>query len=120
MAGADRRGNQLNEAPRWSGGVGVTYETVVGSDMTMKVGSNYSWESTSYFSSVNELRLSTSGWHRLDARASLAFGNGVEVYAFGRNLTDERHPVNGFRFGGIVTVTVNDPRTYGAGLSFKF
>ncbi|WP_375402989.1 TonB-dependent receptor [uncultured Sphingomonas sp.] len=120
VAGADRRGNRLNEAPRWSGGVGATYEFKVLDDATVKIGSNYSWETTSFFNSVNELRLSTNGWHRLDARASLGFENGLEVFAFGRNLTDERHPVNGFRFGGIVSVTVNDPRVYGAGLSYSF
>ncbi|WP_084691013.1 TonB-dependent receptor [Sphingomonas sp. SRS2] len=119
LPGADRRGNALNEAPKWSGGVGATYEFALG-DNTLKLGANYAWESNSYFSSVNEVQLSNGGWHRLDARASLALRNGLELYAFGRNLTDERHPTNGFRFGGIASIAVSDPRVYGAGATFKF
>lgn len=117
---ADRDGNALNQAPRWSGGVGALYETALGGDMALKLSTNYSWESNSYFTAANEQAVSTGGWHRLDARAGLGFGNGLEVYAFGRNLTDNRYTVMAFRFGAAVSAVVNDPRTYGIGARYKF
>lgn len=120
LPGADRRGSRLNEAPDFSGGIGATYETEVASGTTLTVGANYSWESKSYFSSINEAVLSTGGWDRLDARASVKLDNGLTVYGFARNILNERHPTNGFRFGNTVSVNVNDPSTFGFGLSYKF
>jgi iron complex outermembrane receptor protein len=117
---ADRSGNALNQAPRWSGGIGANYSGPVGAGMQLNLNGNYIWESNSYFTAVNEPQVSTGGWHRLDARAGLEFDNGLEVYAFGRNLTDERHIVMAFRFGGNVSAVVNEPRTYGVGVRYRF
>ncbi|KRB90996.1 hypothetical protein ASE22_12060 [Sphingomonas sp. Root720] len=117
---ANRRGNQLNQAPRWTGGFGALYETSLGGDMELKLSANYAWESNSYFTAANEAAVSTGGWHRLDARAALGFGNGLEIYAYGRNLTDDRYTVMAFRFGANVSSVVNDPRTYGIGARYKF
>jgi iron complex outermembrane receptor protein len=81
---------------------------------------NYAFESNSYFTAANERQVSTGGWHRLDARAGVELGNGAEIYAFGRNLTDDRRIVMAFRFGAAVSAVVSDPATYGIGASFKF
>lgn len=117
---ADRAGNQLNQAPRWTGGFGVNYATPVSDSVKLKLNANYAFESNSYFTAANERQVSTGGWHRLDARAGVELDNGLEVYAFGRNLTDNRYIVMAFRFGGAVSAVVSDPATYGIGASFKF
>lgn len=117
---ADRAGNALNQAPRWSGGASINYGLPLGETHKLNLNASYAWESNSYFTAANETQVSTGGWHRVDARAGLEFGNGLEAYVFGRNLTGDRHVVMSFRFGGAVSAVVSDPATYGAGLRFKF
>jgi iron complex outermembrane receptor protein len=117
---ADRSGNQLNQAPRWSGGFSANYETPLSDGVGLKLNASYAFESNSYFTAANERQVSTGGWHRLDARAGVELDNGLEVYAFGRNLTNDRHIVMAFRFGAAVSAVVNDPATYGIGARFKF
>ncbi len=117
---ADRSGNALNQAPRWSGGIFANYTTPLGSGLRLNLNAGYSWESNSYFTAANEAQVATGGWHRLDARAGLEFANGLEAYIFGRNITDDRHIVMAFRFGAAISAVVSDPATYGVGLRYRF
>jgi iron complex outermembrane receptor protein len=117
---ADRSGNALNQAPRWSGGVAANYQTPLSDDITLHLNASFSWESNSFFTAANEAQVATGGWQRVDARAGLEFGNGLEAYVFGRNLTDDRHIVMAFRFGANVSAVVSDPATYGVGLRYRF
>ncbi|MDF7775359.1 TonB-dependent receptor [Sphingomonas sp. AOB5] len=117
---ADRAGNALNQAPRWSGGASINYKTPIGGDNKLNFNLSYSWESNSYFTAANEAQVSTGGWHKLDARAGIELANGLEAYVFGHNITGDRHIVMAFRFGGAVSAVVSDPATYGVGLKFGF
>lgn len=117
---ADRSGNALNQAPRWSGGATINYKAPLTDSIKLNLNANYSFESNSYFTSANEEQVSTGGWNRLGARAGLEFGNGLEAYVFGRNITGNRNIVMAFRFGAAVSAVVSDPATYGAGLRFRF
>lgn len=118
---ADRAGNFLNQAPLWSGGIGAAYTMAVLRSANLNLNANYSWESNSYFTSVNEGPLSTGGWHRLDARVGLDFDNGLEIFAFGRNLTDDRYVGYAIRIAPTrALASLNDPRTYGLGARFRF
>jgi len=117
---ANRVGNALNLAPRWSGGVGFSYERELSPVTTLKLSGNYSFETNSFFTTDNSPLLSTRGWNRLDARAALAFRNGLEVYVFGKNITGNRHIVDGFRGSRDLIGVVSDPATYGGGIKFRF
>ncbi|KTE77614.1 hypothetical protein ATE59_05400 [Sphingopyxis sp. A083] len=59
----------------------------------------------------------------LDARAGLKFGDDdqFEIFAFGRNLTNERYLQHTQYLFSVTTSSIrNDPRTYGVGVSAKF
>ncbi len=117
---ADRSGNRLNLAPRWSGSVSASYLVPVGTNQ-LTFSASYSWESNSYFTAANQSVLGTSGWDRLDSRLSLTLKSGLELYAYGKNLTDVRYV--GYALPGTATLTptvVSDPRTCGAGLRYHF
>ena len=117
---ADRAGNSLSQAPRWSGGASVVYSIPLGDSRVAKLSGSYAAASNSYFQPNNSALVSTGGWYRIDARAELEFAPGFSVYVFGRNLTDKRYVTNGFYFRGSGLVTLNEPRTYGVGLLAYF
>ena len=118
---ADRAGNALNQAPRWSGGIGASYTAPLSPSINLNLNANYSWESNSYFTSVNEGPLSTGGWERLDGQVGLEFNDRFEVFAFGRNLTDDRYVGYAIRISPVIASgTTNEPRTYGIGARVHF
>lgn len=118
---ADRAGNRLNLAPKWSGGVNATLHIPVNSagELTARVA--YSWESNSYFTAANEPIVATGGWNRLDARIAFPLAEDAEIYLYGRNLTDKRY-INYAQRSSAVGLQGgrNDPRTYGIGLRMRF
>lgn len=117
---ADRAGNSLPQAPRWSGGANIVYAVPLGDTRELKLSGTYAAETNSYYQPNNSPLVATAGWYRLDARAELNFARGLSVYAFGRNLTDKRYVTNGFYYRGSGLVTLNDPRTYGVGMTARF
>ncbi len=118
---ADRSGNRLNQAPRWSGGASLSYQTVVTGDATLSLSASYSWESNSFYSTVNEPALSTGRFEKVDARVAVKLDSGPELYVFGRNLTGDRHGAFIARVSGTIAAGgLSDPRTYGVGMNYAF
>ncbi len=57
----------------------------------------------------------------LNARLGLTFGDALEVFAYGRNLTNERYIEHTQFLFSLTTSSIrNDPRTYGVGAKFTF
>jgi iron complex outermembrane receptor protein len=74
-----------------------------------------------YFSTVNISDVSSGGWDKFGARIGLQLTDGPELYLYGRNLNDKQY------FGLLNAVSstfvlgaVSEPRTYGAGVRYKF
>jgi iron complex outermembrane recepter protein len=118
--GADRSGNRLNNAPRWSGGFGAEYSQPISDSATLSLNGNYTFESSAFFHAANQFGRNF-GWHRLDARAAVRFSNGIEIFAYGRNLTNDRYCAFCLNQSNLVlSQSINDPRTYGAGFAYRF
>ena len=118
--GADRAGNRLNNAPNWSGGFGADFSRPLSSSITINLTGSYTFESSAFTHAANQFGRHF-GWHRLDARAALQFSNGFEVYAYGRNLTNDRYCAFFLTQSNFVlSQSKNHPRTYGAGLRFRY
>jgi iron complex outermembrane receptor protein len=57
----------------------------------------------------------------LGARIGLTLHNGPEIYVFGRNLTDKRYISYAARLNAILApLGISAPRTYGAGVRYRF
>jgi len=99
--------------------VGVVNAPVGSGHLSASV--QYSWESNVYYSPVNEVPASSEGgWKRMDARVGYEMGNGVEFYAFGKNLNDKRYVswVTRANATGLL-VSFSEPRTVGVGMRYK-
>lgn len=118
---ADRSDNRLSQAPRWTGGVNANYQVALSADVELRANVSYSFESSVFFSAVNETAASNQGWDRLDARIGVQLADGPEIYLYGRNLTDERYLGQINRLAPTVVIgSISEPRTYGAGLRYRF
>jgi iron complex outermembrane recepter protein len=118
---ADRSDNRLNLAPEWSGAVNLDYRIPIAAAGELAFNVGYSWESNSYFTAPNESILSTGGWERVDSRVAFELDSGLTVYVYGKNLTDDRYV--GFALRGnavLAPAVISDPRTYGAGVRYRF
>jgi iron complex outermembrane receptor protein len=117
FSGADFGGNRINLVPEFTTTFGVQYtcsfglftrvETQVVGDM--------------WFDEANTVKQSAHAV--LNARLGYEFGD-FEVFAFGRNLTDERYFNNaldfGHDYGGPLLGTPGDPLTFGIGVGGTF
>ncbi|MCC7248258.1 MAG: TonB-dependent receptor [Lysobacter sp.] len=120
-AGGNRAGNRLPLAPRWAGGVMANYSVPVAGAGELALNAGYTFQTNSYFLANNDSLLETGGWDRLDARIGFTLKNGLEIYGYGRNLTDERYVGSGGRTTPTIALaSVNEPRTYGVGARFRF
>nr|WP_281423006.1 TonB-dependent receptor [Sphingomonas colocasiae] len=119
---ADRSGNRLSQAPKWSGGINAAFETDLSANVSLKANASYSFESGVFFTAVNEAVAGNgNGWKKLDGRVAIQLADGPEVYIFGRNLTDNRYIGNVARLAATVVIgSVSEPRTFGAGVRYRF
>ncbi|MDG2530925.1 TonB-dependent receptor [Caulobacter endophyticus] len=118
---ADRSGNRLNLAPRWSGGLGLDYVRGLGAgrflaSLTYEVAGG-----VFHVGAANERALRADPWGQLGGEAAFRLASGPEAFIYGRNLTDERF----LSFAARVAPTsaflvINEPRTYGAGIRYRF
>ncbi|CAN5293089.1 TonB-dependent receptor [soil metagenome] len=128
LPGGDRAGNKIQFAPKWQGNVGARYTVPIGGAGDLSLSTNYSWQSNSFFSPGNDPLTSTGKVERLDARIGFQIAGGPEIYVYGRNLTDSYSVTFAGRQGDGRAATapnqifrvLNDPRTYGVGINYRF
>ena len=118
--GADRGGNFLNNAPKWSGGATLQVNAPLSDSLTLNFTTSFIFETTSYFHAANGFGRNF-GWERWDARLGLELANGLEIYVYGRNLTDDRYCAFCLQQSNLVlSQSISAPRTYGVGAQFRF
>lgn len=114
-------GNRLPNTPKWNLNAGLQYERsadVVG--LTGDFAASLQYQYTSKRAADVNGSFDLDDYHIVNARLGWKSGaDGVEIYAFGRNLLDERYEVFGAAsFGGAQVVTVGDGRVLGVSKSF--
>ncbi|PVM82150.1 TonB-dependent receptor [Caulobacter endophyticus] len=118
---ADRSGNRLNLAPRWSAGLGLEYVRQLSAG---QLSASLAFEASSsvfYVGAANEPQLRARAWGMLGGEAAFQVNGGPEVFVYGRNLTDERFLSFAARVApASAFLVLNDPRTCGAGIRYRF
>jgi len=118
---ADRSGNRLNQAPEWSGGLGATLDIPLSDDVALQANALYSWESNVFYSAANEPIIGSGGWDRIDGQIGIEIQGRLQIFAWGKNLTDKRYISYTTRAApAFAQRGLNDPRTYGFGLRFTY
>jgi iron complex outermembrane receptor protein len=119
---ANRAGNLLSFAPKWSAGVTADYAIPISESRRLHANVGYSYIGNRFFSAANEYESSTLGSvSKIDARLALEFGNGLQVYAYGKNLTGYQYPDYVARLSATsILGNISDPRTYGVGARYRY
>lgn len=106
--------------PEYSLSFGGTYTVPVG-DNDLILHSDFLMESnTQIAEGLPQFRRAVE---TLNASITFAMGNGLSITAWGRNLTDDTHTTTVFSTtaqAGSLSGYVNQPRTYGGAVKFKF
>ena len=112
--------------------VSADYSTAIGSSNRVKLHVDYSWRgdiATAEYNFVanpnNDAIIAATtakALGMLGARASVEFGDNLELAVFGRNITNRRNYVQNLLVAplGYITGIRNEPATYGVTASFKF
>jgi iron complex outermembrane recepter protein len=127
--GFAKLGLNLNYA--WTGKVPLSADHYKATDIALALfGSTAPLANPAVAGQLGALAISDAEWNTiflrrsagiLDARASLGFGNNLEVYVYGRNLTNTRYIQHTQFLFNLTTSSVrNDPRTYGIGAKISF
>lgn len=117
----DYSGQYLNQAPRLSGGVDISYETQLTSSIGLRLATDYSHRSEIFFDPSNNRDVRSRPVGILNATAALRVGQHVEVYGYGRNITDERYETAAVPISANRTaIVVSDPATYGLGVRYRY
>ncbi|MCK9542915.1 MAG: TonB-dependent receptor [Novosphingobium sp.] len=120
----DVSGYKFRTQPKIRYTLGANFETGIGGDSMLNASAFYSW-TKSYYTSYD----ATPGnfipsYGLLNGRVGLSniAGTGIDVSAFGKNITNEEYIVgnsNATTFG-LLSKVYGEPRTYGVEAAFKF
>lgn len=115
-------GNGVPNTPEWTVTTGLQYDTlasVVGLPGSLSFGAQYQFTGRRPADVDNSFDLES--YHILDTRIGWKnAASGLEIYAFGRNLLDERAETFGSLYLGVETVAVGPGRVIGVGIAKRF
>ncbi|MEH3037890.1 MAG: TonB-dependent receptor [Sphingomonas adhaesiva] len=112
-------GNPFPQAPRWQFNVNAAYTHRLAGGGELYAQTD--WVGQSRFNlflyEATEFRVGTNveGGARIGWRMT----NGVDLFAFARNITDESNVIGAIDFNNL-TAFVNEPRVIGAGVGYRF
>ncbi len=115
-------GNRVPNTPEWTVTTGLQYETpasVLNLPGSVSLGVQYQFTGSRAADIDNSFDLKS--YNIVDARIGWKNdANDLEIYAYGRNLLDERYETYGARYLGAETVAVGPGRIVGVGLTKSF
>lgn len=115
-------GNRVPNAPKWTAATGLQYDTsagVLALPGRLSFGVQYQFTGSRPADVDNSFDLKP--YHIVDARVGWNNdANDLEIYAFGRNLLDQRAETFGARFIGVETVAAGPGRIVGLGMTKSF
>lgn len=116
------QGNPLSNAPKWSLRAGVDYTIPVGTNELTLFG-EVAYQSEVWFTPFQDANTYQKGYATVNSRATYTLDDKWSVFVFGKNLSDvtaKTAAAVGPNFVGFPAFAgLNQPRTFGVGISFK-
>ena len=123
LAGVDRSGNRLPEAPKWNLSGLVRYETPLANG-TASAQLDATWNSSRFFTIENGAAQRQAAYAVVNGSIGYAFGPDEKfaVRVFVKNLLDKDYLVSGFALNtfGLNAFQPGQPRSFGVSISGKF
>lgn len=121
----DLSGNQMPTAPEWSAFANLRKQFDLSGGSELTASANYRWRDDQYFDPFNQPNAFQESYGELGARLQWVSASGLATVAlWGRNLTDEKAllavAISSELYGFPRLASVNEPRTYGVELMFKY
>lgn len=115
--GVNHKGEKIEQTPDYTINLGAAYYHPNG--LYGRANLNMVGETRFFDSSNNPAFPKRDAFTTVDARIGYITGD-WEIYAYGKNLTDEEY-VSGYRANSMISIaSFNDPRTIGAGVKYEF
>jgi iron complex outermembrane recepter protein len=125
--GVNYSGEQLQNAPRFSGYLSSDAHIPAGAVGTFVIHGDFRYQSRVYFDDARTISpvgpFAQGGYGLLNARFGLDLPNNIGIYLFGQNLTDRRYlydRLNDALGLGLVVDQYSPPRMFGIRLDYRF
>ncbi|MEM1257324.1 MAG: TonB-dependent receptor [Bacteroidota bacterium] len=113
----DRSGNKLPVSPEFNGNVNLNYVLPLSKKISVESSLDYNYQDDIFYDIPNQMLQEAYGL--LNGRLGITTKN-LDIFVWGKNLTDEAYFSYGFGNTGFQASTFALPRTYGANLTLKF
>ena len=103
--------------------IGAQYDINFSDGMSGRLSADYAWRSAAYLDTVNTAVLRQPSYELVNARATWAFDDSLELSVYGKNLTDTRAIQSGSQALaslGLAWGGFHAPRTYGLDMAWRF
>lgn len=121
---ADYSGNRLPYTPKYTIGATLAAEKPIGSGWTVYGHADADYQAHQYLTPANDDFTSMPGYERIDLRLGFRHDNGMDLYLFGKNVTDAHSVGVGdvtdydANFGAYLA-QFSSPAVFGVGFSIK-
>jgi iron complex outermembrane receptor protein len=121
LAGTDYSGNRLPYSARWTAGAAAEYGFALSSSVGVTLRGDANYRSDAFTTVDNDPTFVSRGVVQVNLRAGLELDGGrYGIYAWGRNVFNERYVAGGFDFLGSTYVYRNMPASWGIELRGRF
>lgn len=117
----DVSGNDVVRTPRISYNIGINQSIPFDEDNTLELAVESSYSAKFYFDPANTPEFANPSYRLVDARIAYFYRPaGIEITAYGKNLTQAKYYKALFLLDPGRNVELNDPRTFGLRFKYSF
>lgn len=116
----DFSGSDFAYSPPWSANLDVEYRFPLDGGSEVFLGSSIEYRDSAYADLGENSDFGIPSYTVVDARAGILLRNGLQVFVYGRNLTNEYYWDSVASFGDGAARFAAAPRTWGVNMSYSF
>ena len=115
----DFSGRELPYSPEFNGNLNVNYILPLNKKINLEGNLDYNYQTDVFFDFANTDAVNQEAYGVLNGRLGMTSKN-LDVFVWGKNITDETYFSYGFGSGGLATAAFALPQPYGLTITTKF